>query len=214
MLESALQGVNEWWYRGHTGRHFRSVTLPGLATQSRSTNIHKRAVIQILDPTDQVACEYYAKYRNSLRSAAPDSPWDAQRVRCELCATVISAYIWKAKEQLLDVEIGLLAHVSLFRVDLASSLALVTKEDPREPALRFDNGTFFYEAYKEDLRLSYEQARIITLPMGMPPRSFDEMSNSNVRNLLIALSIDHPELDHASVLEIIRLTREARNPYA
>ena len=48
VLQEAHVQTSEWWYRGHSGRHFRSVTLPQLATDARNENVTKTVFILLL----------------------------------------------------------------------------------------------------------------------------------------------------------------------
>lgn len=210
-LEEARGKTGEWWYRGHSGRHFRAVAIPALAKQARTANVTKRIVLQILDPTSDAVCSNYSAYRQALHSAIRDQPWTSQRVRLELYATIVSSYAWKTQEPLLDITIALIEKVSLFRVDLSSRLALVTKEDPREPALRFDEGTIFYNSYKEDLRLSLKQAR--ELPRDVAGPRLTELNEENVRELLQNIGLVTPVLEAQDIQSIIDIAQKAENPY-
>jgi hypothetical protein len=211
-LQEALIKTNEWWYRGQTGRHFRSMTLPKLASDARNENASKNVYLFILDPTCVETCERYALYRQSIRSAKKDKVWTAERTRMELNATIVSAYSWKAREPLLEVTVGLTPIVPLFRYDFSSRLALITREDPQEPALRCDENTFFYRAFREDLRMSLQQSRI--LPSNVKFCSLDQTTVENTRELLISLGLGDQDLSDDSVKEIVSLTRRAENPYA
>ena len=210
-LEQALLGTDEWWYRGHSGRHFRSVTLPRLATESRAQNLTKRVVIQVLDPRSDQTCEYYAQYRQRLRSAKRGRGWTKERVRAELLATIVSAYAWREKEPGLDITVGLIDSVSLFRVDLSSSLALITKEDPQEPALRCDSGTFFYRSYREDLLMSLQQAR--TLSAAVRTTLPEQLTTDAVKTLLVALGVASGSVPDTTMSEVLTLVQRAENPY-
>ena len=211
-LQEALTKTDEWWYRGQTGRHFRSATLPKLAFDARNENTSKSVYLLILDPTSAETCECYALYRQSIRSAKKDKVWTAERTRIELNATIVSAYAWKTKEPLLEVTVGLTSTVPLFRYDFSSRLALVTREDPQEPALRCDENTFFYRAFREDLRMSLQQSKILSNNLKFYP--LEQITIQNTRELLTFLGLDNQNLNEESVREIISLVKKAENPYA
>ena len=211
-LQEALYHTNEWWYRGQTGRHFRSVTLPKLAEGARSEKVSRSVYLIILDPSDPEICRRYADYRNSLITARKDRSWTAQRVQLELNATIVSAYAWQAEQPLLDVTVALLTTVPLFRIDFSSRLALITREDPQEPALRCDEGTFFYKAYREDLRFSLQQSRQLPrTDKGIPISMLDANS---LELLLVAVGLNSQNLDKADLQRIVSLVKRAENPYA
>ncbi|PGN53611.1 hypothetical protein CN978_30480 [Priestia megaterium] len=209
-LKEAREG-DEYWYSGGTGRHTRAVTLPEMALASRGSNTTKRLYMQILDPTNQNVLQAYVDYRNRVRTGA-NNPWSLRRAQNELYATIISVYIWKKEQSLLEFKIALKKEVSLFRFDLSSKLLVITKEDPSEPALFCMEGTFFHKAYKEELRLSLEQSR--NLKTDVVGFRFDELDVSNVVSLLNELGIYDVNLDTNSLEEIVELTKRRENPYA
>jgi hypothetical protein len=212
-LAKARLGTREWWYRGGCGRYTRAVTIPYIATEARAQNMTKAVTIQILDPTVPSSCREYALYRNRLRSGKQGTPWTEQSVRLDLLGTIVSAYTWRAEEPLLNVEVGLHKTFSLLRIDLSSHLAVITKEDPLEPALKCDVGSFFYDSFLEDLRLTLQQARLLPKgPIGTPRA---ELTAADVQRLLGELGLQFPEVLVAQDLEdIIAKVKDARNPYA
>ena len=211
-IDSALIKTDEWWYRGHSGRHFRSSTLPRLARDARRENLSKKIVIQILDPTDDKVCEYYARYRQRLRTAITDREWTPERVSAELYATIASCMAWRESEPALDFTIALISTISLFRIDLSSRLGIVTKEDPKEPALRFNEGGFFYQSYREDLFMTLQQSQI--LPRDVIGIRLPALNHDSLKKMLVALGIDSPRCTQEFLHEVVELTKKAQNPYA
>ena len=203
--------TNEYWYSGGTGRHTRAVTLPEIAMSSRNSNTTKRLYLQVLDPTDRDVLDAYVNYRNRVRTGAKD-PWSLKRVQNEVYATIISAYIWKKEQPLLEITVALKKEASLFRFDLSSKVLVITKEDPSEPALFCTEGTFFHKAYKEELRLSLEQSR--NLRTDIKGFYFDELNTENLLSLIHQLDINATSLNESSLEEIITLIRKKENPYA
>ncbi|MFJ7680281.1 hypothetical protein ACIQXQ_19835 [Peribacillus sp. NPDC097198] len=203
--------ADEYWYSGGTGRHTRAVTLPELAKASRTSNTTKRIYIQVLDPTNNDVLESYVNYRNRVRTGAKD-PWNIERAKKEIYATIISVYIWKREQPLIEVTLGLKKEVSLFRFDLSSSVLVITKEDPAEPALFCVQGTFFHKAYKEELRLSLEQSRV--LRTDIKGFIFSELSKEKLIYILKKLEIYDESLNDINLEEIIGLIRKGENPYA
>jgi hypothetical protein len=131
----------------------------------------------------------------------------------DLLATIIAAYTWRAEEPLLDVEVGLHKTFSLLRIDLSSHSAVITKEDPLEPALKCDVGSFFYDSFLEDLRLTLQQAR--RLPKGAIGTSRAQLTAADVQRLLDELGLQFPQALVAQDFEnIIAKVKDAQNPYA
>lgn len=211
-LDTAYGDTELWWYRGNTARHLRSVTLPTLASIARNTNLSKEINIQILDPTNLIACESYAVHRQRLRSATKSKPWTADRVRIELNATIVAAYYFKAQVPSLHITIGLLDKVSIFRIDLSSKLLVMTKEGREEPALRCDSGTFFYNSFREDLVVSYKQSKL--LPTMVKLDAFSKLQARHIQQLLKELGLDKQKLSEDDFREILSLVEKQENPYA
>lgn len=211
VLRQALEKTGEWCYRGHSGRHFRAVTLPLLAEDARARNIAITIRLQILDPSDAQTCLNYANYRRSLSSAAEAPPWTPERARDELIATIMSAYAWKAKMPRLDVKVALMSTLSLFRVDLSSRVALITKEAKQEPAIKFDEGTIFYTTFRDDLALSFQQAK--SLPDSVQCVPLEELTVACAKQLILDLGFGTLNLDAAAVQKIISIAQAKKNPY-
>jgi hypothetical protein len=208
-LDAASTRTQEWWYRGHTGRHFRSVTLPRLAREARAGNYSINVTLQILDPGNKEVCEYYANYRQGLRSALDDAAWTAQRVRCELFATLLLSAAYAVEEPLLKVRLAVSHTMSVYRTDLSSTTVIVTKEDPREPALACALDSFFYRSFREDARLSLEQGRELPTIRGPKRAEFDR---PRVEKLLVGLGFEPPAMNELD--NVIELARRAKNPYS
>ncbi|MGF6952442.1 hypothetical protein QF028_004947 [Neobacillus sp. B4I6] len=202
--------ADEYWYSGGTGRHTRAVTLPELAIESRNSNTTKRLYIQVLDPTEKDVLKAYVNYRNRVRTGARD-PWDLNRAQNEIYATIVSAYIWKKEQPLLEFTVALKKEVSLFRFDLSSKVLVITKEDSSEPALFCTEGTFFHKAYKEELRLSLEQSR--NLRSDIQGYTFNELNTEKLMSLIRQLEIYDDNLNETALEEIAALIRKRENPY-
>ena len=211
-LKEARNNTKIYWYKGGCGRFTRAVTIPELAAEARASNQHKQIYIQILDVTNKEICQNYSEYRRSLRSANLDQPWSPERVQLELYSTIVAAYCWKTQVPLLEIQVALTNSISLFRLDLSSKTIVITKEDKQEPGLKCDEGTFFYNSYLEELRLSLKQARL--LPSKIKGYTIDELNQTNVQKLLTDLGIFNNSLTDDQITIIINLTRKSKNPYA
>jgi hypothetical protein len=211
-LRLALEKTDEWWYRGHSGRHFRAVTLPKLAEDARARSITIAIRLQILDPTDDATCARYANYRLSLASATEGAPWTKQRARNELIATILSAYAWKAEIPRLDFKIALFDNLSLFRIDLSSRLALITKEAKQEPALKCDEESIFYTSFRQDLVLGFEQAK--ALPDNVACVPLRDLTLEHVRRFINDVGFGNLNMDDSVLREITAIAKTAKNPYA
>lgn len=212
LLERALRSTTMWWYRGNCGRYFRSVALPEMARIARQQNRSAEVYAVLIDPTDAVVCERYAKYRGGLKSALPGPAWTKARVQKEALATVIAILATKDAEPLLRIHLGLMRVFSSFRLDLSSECVLVTKESKQAPAVRCDQGSFFYDSYKDEIVLAYGQARQIHSDDSWAP--LRDLDTVRVRELLGRAEIRVEDMDDAALSEALELARNSKDPYA
>lgn len=183
--------TKEWWYNGGSGRYTRDVTLPYLAESCKSENRTINVRIQILDPNNEDLCQIYADYRNNLSSV--HTHITTSEVRCDLLATIFAACFWKMKQPLLNIEIYLKNHFSLFRTEFSDNMVLVTREDPRDPGIVYQRGTFFYQAYYNDLVQGSKQDTIVSMQRGSCPSIRAETPNKinkeTIRQVIASLNI-------------------------
>jgi hypothetical protein len=181
-----------------------------MAEITRSTSSTKELHVQLIDPTAESVCEEYAAYRRGVRSSkAEKNEWTKERVRSEIYATLLSLFLRTAQYPLLRIDITLLRSFSSFRLDLSSKYVILTKEDPQAPGVRCDNGSYFYDAYRNDLELTAKQGR----PVAAVPFKSDLDVNC-VRKHLADLALIENGLSDEILQSIIAITKSARNPYA
>jgi hypothetical protein len=211
VLAENLSGTQEFWYRGHTARWTRAITLRQLAQQSERDHRSRRVYLIISDPTDSKVCEHYVRYACTRYSTGGKSAEDVHEMQIELYATIISAYMCSAKVPQLELHIALSNRASLFRVDLTSKAAIITTPDPKDPALLYGATGYFHGAMREDLHDLFQQCR--QLP-SEPPRLVDEQLNApRLREFLTSLGIATPTLSEDDLTQVIGLARAPYNPY-
>jgi hypothetical protein len=115
--------------------------------------------ICILNPANEALCAAYATYRRSLKSGNAGTPWTRQVVQAEVLATAVTALKYQFSEPLLRIRVFFVDHFSAFRLDISDQYVVVTKEEKEASGLRADTGTYFYDSYKDDVRLTERQAR-------------------------------------------------------
>ncbi|NJN09603.1 MAG: hypothetical protein HC836_38250 [Richelia sp. RM2_1_2] len=211
VLKEARQEASFYWYSGGTGKFTRVVTIPELAKLARAKNQTIELVIQILDPLDTNLCKLYADYRNGVRSADSKSVWTSKQVQIESYTTIATAYAYHSIQPLLKITVGLKQQSSLFRTDLSSVCAIITKEDPKEPALICQSGSLFYQSFLEDLRLSLKQATL--LPQVDCPR-FEELRAEKIAQLFKKLGILDQNLTEADLAQIVYKVLSCESSYA
>lgn len=159
ILRSVLPSTKFWIYKGTCGRYTRATTIPKLAEAARRSSFGRDIKIYLLDPQNLNLCKEYAIYRSSLKSASSSNPWTTETVQDEILATILVALKFRYFEPLLKIDIYLLDHFSAFRLDISDDFVVVTKEDKTASALKADVNTYFYDSYKDDIRLTERQAK-------------------------------------------------------
>lgn len=213
LLEQAMLKTEHWWYKGGCGRYFRAKTLPEIAKNARIKSAFKEIIVLILDPTNDDLCAKYATYRRSLGSASQDQPWTKERVRNEIYATILETIITKHREPLLRIDLGLTNYFSSFRFDLSSKYVIVTKEDKLAPAMRCDRGTYFYQSYRDEIMLAYNQARKINQLSNIPPLSVSQLNSEKVEKLFLEMGLDNQGMNEQDFDEVLNLAKNSKNPY-
>ncbi|MGH3931059.1 MAG: hypothetical protein ACRDTF_13905 [Pseudonocardiaceae bacterium] len=213
----AHRQTDMWMFKGGTGTFVRAVTLPQCIAQARRDGRPLTVRLEILDPTNESACEHYAVFRRSL-SDRPDGTgeiWTLDRTRKEALATVLAACWHRQRYRLLTVEVGLSSTITTFRWDLSSRSLIITQQDPREPALLIKRGWVYYDRYATELLTSFEQSTRLPIEQAakIVPLS-DEPSVEEVERLFVALNLPLPSsFDERAIHDIISKAIQAKNPY-
>jgi hypothetical protein len=213
-LREDLKGSREFWYRGHTGKWTRTVTLPGLMAQAREEKVGKSVYMVILDPDNRSACELLAKL-DTRRDASIDIEERVLFIRRQLMATILAALFCEKEEPRVSVRIGLHGHFSLFRVDLTVHSVVVTRANPDEPAIRYSRSSDFYKSYRDEVEANYTQSRKLELDAWqkalLSKTNREKLTEAEVRTLLEGLGITVRPED--SMSEVIRELSSERKPY-
>lgn len=188
ILSEDSKDCGEFWYRGHTAKWTRTVTLPTLAKEARGERSTKNIYIIVLDPESDASCRLLATLDHS-RNPSIAIPDRLKFIKQELIATILTAYLWKEREPLLNIHVSLNNKFSLFRVDLFSKSVIVTRSSPDESAIRYSSKSDFYRAFKQDLLVTFQQAK--QLPdIDTEGTNFDNLTENTARTLLSKIGID------------------------
>lgn len=158
LLKEATLSSKFWIYKGACGRYTRSTTFPNLAENARNEGIGRDIFVYLLNPRNNELCTEYATYRRSLKSGKTGPAWTRKSVQEEVIATAVSALKYRSTEPLLRIKLYFVDSFSAFRLDISDKYVIVTKEEKDASALRADAGTYFYDSYKDDVRLTERQA--------------------------------------------------------
>ena len=216
-LADARRDTESWAFKGGTGTFMRAVTLPECIQRARRDGRPLTLRLEIVDPTNDDACEHYAVFRRSL-SNRPDGTgemWTVDRTRKESLATILAVCWHRQRYRLLSIDVGLSPTITTFRWDLSSRSLIITQQDPREPALLIKRGWVYYDRYATELLTSLEQST--RLPIEQAAKAVpvsDEPSLEETHKLFEALNLPLPlSFDDRAVSDIIRKALQAKNPY-
>jgi len=212
----ARRKTDRWTFKGGTGTYLRAVTLPECLKSARGERRPLKVQFEVIDPTNAELCGRYAAFRSSL-APGPDATgeaWTLDRTRKEAFATILAACWYRQRFTLLDVAGGLSAAMSTFRVDMSSSLLIITQEESAAPALVVEAGKPHYSAYERELQSSFDQARQVPLGLGREVPLSDEPTVDEARRLLARLGVALPStFGDRDVSDIIGKAIRPRNPY-
>jgi hypothetical protein len=209
-FSEALASSSEWRFFGGCGRYFRSAVLGEMRRRVRSESTSKYVAAVILNPDNDSLCERHARYRSGTRRGKSEGNWTRTRVKQELIATILVAKGIAHQEGLLEIHLYLVDHFSSFRVDLAHSCAIETREDPTAPALKSDRGTYYYDALSDEYRLWREQSREL---IGGEAECFAAKDLNSLRVALAALGLTKHGLTDAELVHILSIVSSLKNPY-
>ena len=213
LLKKAVTDTRTWTYKGACGRYTRAATLPILAKAAKQEGLGRDIRITILNPNNDLLCTEYAIYRRSLKSANKDYPWTESKVKEEVLATIVSALRYSHEEPLLRIELYLMDHFSAFRPDISDQYLIVTKEDKEATGLRADSGTYFYDSYKDDVRLGERQSIKVDYKDDVPLA--DELTVDSLRILILKIKLVSKEkLNNLNLENILDAINSPEDPYS
>lgn len=211
-LKSVLASTRFWIYKGTCGRYTRATTIPKLAEAARNSGFGRDITICLMNPKNNHLCNEYAIYRRSLKSADPKNQWTQEVVQEEIIATALVALKYRYLEPLLRINIFFVEHFSAFRLDISDEFVVVTKEDKTASGLKADVDTYFYDSYKDDVRLTERQSIILhNYPDLVFDGHVDEMKLEEV--LLITSIFNKSELSQARIKSILDKINNPKDPY-
>lgn len=149
-LERMASNATNYSIFVRTGRHFRSSILPILVKQARHSRSKMHIRVALLDLRDEAACNRYANFRRA--SSFDQKLWSIEYVRTEVLATIL-ALIKASLEtpDLIKIEIFLTKRLSTFRIEGTADELLVTREDPKDNAMRYKRRDRDYSAFSTEL---------------------------------------------------------------
>jgi hypothetical protein len=208
--------TDRWIFKGGTGTYLRAVTLPRCAEAARHDRRAIEFAIEIINPANAGTCERYEHFRRSV-SAGPDGTgdtWYRGRARLESYATILAACWYRQRFRLLDIQVAVTGTVSTFRFDMSSEHLIITQDDARFPALLIPRDKTLFDAYRLELRNSFEQAERVELELADQLALGDEPAPEELRVLLDVLGLSpRPPLGDEEAAIVIQKALHAKDPY-
>lgn len=152
-----------WYFKGGFGSYFRTDTLPALLKDG-ATGLD--VMIVLIDIRDSELVEKYAEYR---RQASNDEKIDGEKVRTEICQTILALANSVAKRggAFSQARVALINTYSPFRLDFHDHGAILTHDSKTSPALKFSPDSSYYFGFKQELEQFKPNAiDLKTLPKG------------------------------------------------
>lgn len=211
LLKVGAAKTKAWTYKGACGRYTRATTLPKLADAARVDGMGRDITICILNPQNENLCAEYATYRRSLKSGR-DVNWTSQYVQEELIATAVAALRFSYSEPLLRIRLYFVNHFSAFRFDICDDYVVVTKEEKEAAALSAQARSYFYDSYKDDVRLTERQGMELKCCGKLV---FDGVvDDAKLREAISCASFfDATKLDELNVERILQCINQPADPY-
>jgi hypothetical protein len=210
LLEEVSTG-DEYYFRGRSARWFRSNVLPQVAASARSESKTKRIYLLLPDPDNHILMQDYADYRNSISFRGKSTPWTAWDIEREVLATLASVAYENSQNILVTPEVGMLNSYALMRVDMINDRAVLTREDPQQPAIRCFKGSTLFDSTKEEILQGISQGRQLTLPS--PGPAGQPLDDVFVRALLMANGFISVASNATQVSEIVDTCINPKDPY-
>jgi len=211
-LQASVTTSREYFFKGRSGRHFRSIILPLIESGSRASSATRLIWLLLPDPSDLRLMASYVQFRNAAAFRGRADDWTEWGIQREVLAALIALAAKARINPHLEIHIGLTKSFSIIRTNLTDTEAILTRDDPKLPAFKAMRGTVFYESQREDIQLSIRQVGELDLSSIWPhPMPFDAVS---IGAALIALGFSNEASDPTKVDNVLQSVKSAINPYA
>jgi hypothetical protein len=159
-LEAIAKAATEYKIFVRTGRHFRAKILPILIDQTQASRSPIHLEIVLLDFRDSDLCERYARYRQA--ASFDRQAWSADYVRTEVLATILAALRASNENSgLIRADLYLSRRLSTFRIEGSADALMITREDPKDAAFKYQRGQTEFAAYRAEFSWVLDEAQRI-----------------------------------------------------
>ncbi len=209
-FKEATENTDIWFFSGSSGKYNRIEILPKLVKSKETINIK----IILLDFKSDKLLENYISYKKSLNSNTNQKHHDSIKlIKIEILTTIIACCYYYLKNQKLNIEIGFKSSFSLFRIDVSKSCAIVTQEDPKDPAFLFEAESHHYTYYKEEiveLFKQFEQLQIKNITNNLSTKTrIDKLDNTIISEWVMNLNISVNEEEIGIIIKNLKNNKHA-----
>jgi hypothetical protein len=206
-LNAPLSYTKNYWFRGRSGRFIRSSVMPALFAAGARDSQLRRLFMLLPDPGENGTLERYAHYRNSL--ASEQRKWTVASIQSEIIATILTAARLTKKSHFFAAKVYLKTDFALFRLDMSDDRMVMTREDPKWPAIICSSRSKFYASYHEEFRIEAENGKELDLEK---IQIEDEITPQHVNGLIAAVGIDI-QLSDVGCQAVIDAMNKPKLPY-
>jgi hypothetical protein len=206
-LNAPLVHTKNYWFRGRSGRFMRSSVMPALFRAGARDSQLRRLFMLLPDPGENGTLEKYAHYRNSL--ASETRQWTVGSIQSEIFSTILTAARLSRTSHFFEAKVYLKSDFALFRLDMSDDRLVMTREDPKWPAIICSSRSKFYASYHEEFRNEAENGKELDL---QKIQLEDDITPEHVNGLIAALGIDI-KLSDAECQAVIDAMNKPGLPY-
>jgi hypothetical protein len=140
-----------------TGRHFRSNILPILVHSARERKQKINIDVILLDFRDISICNKYTEFRKSC--SFDKELWSLEYTQSEILATILTIFTQARQNPgIISATIHLSSRLSIFRIEGSSEELIVTREDPKNTAARYQRKHPDFGSYITELNWIQESS--------------------------------------------------------
>lgn len=202
VLRQSARQTGSWRHRSATGAVLRSCVLPELSTASRASRRPVKLHIELLDPTNEVACRQYCAWAG-LNSA----PIAQRALEIEIYTTILAVCVERKRNRRLHPEIRFSAFFAAQQVDISDDLLMLYPAGGAGPVSTAMPGDELYQSYLSKFELSWSRAFATKLPLQAvgwsPLHDGNRIPPRNILNLYHELHLPTPEFTDGDLRAIV-----------
>lgn len=154
LLRELVNETRHYAFWGRTGAFFRSESLRDLSQQAIGNRRQISVDVLLPDPNDPELAAGYSRILHALGEDAKKPTLPAHVLAtCFVCA------VEEANNMHLDVHVYLSKHLPTYRLDLSDKGVLLTQDDRRRAALRFESEGEFFDLWRAAIDSEKERSR-------------------------------------------------------